>query len=672
MPPTHAPARRRRWQVTLIIGLFFVAVAAAAAGGWWYARESPPHQGPIVLIAADQLSPGSLSAYGAARAPNPDIDALSNDAVVFDQAYAHGLQLLPSYASLLTGQLPFQHGVRDDAGFALKPEARTLAEVLKNRGFNTGAAVSSFLLRRETGVAQGFNFFDAEIPVEERRQPAIERSGTATIDAAERWARLQANQRYFLMVQVPATDADLAVRRISDLLHERKLYDAATIVLIGDRPPAPTDGSLDEASLRIPLIVKQPGGEGAGRRVALAVQQVDLLPTLLDFVRAPLPGSLRGHSLRSLLDNEDATVAPRALYAEWLLPYFRFGGRPIVTASGDADRTIEGPAMIAAAEEDRLAMAGYLPGLYPPGAPNDDLTDAQQQAITQAHRQAALLAGDRKFSGAIRVLQDVAARHPDLAQIHYQLGLLLMRSGRIDEAIQEFRVAADLRPDAIDIPMGLADALLHVGRTADAAVEADAAVMLATMVPAPRAAAAHAIAARVALAQKDADAAMRHAAAAEKADPTLPMQNYVRGRLFFDEGKFDEAVAPFEDAANAARKSGAALPDLHLYLGETLTQLERPGDAEPEFREELRAFPHNLQAYASLAMLYRASDRDAEVEDVLDELVESTSTPEGYAMAARLWTALGERSRAEALRSDARTRFRGDPSLVLLGRDGRR
>jgi len=562
--------------------------------------------------------------------------------------------------------------VRDDGGFALKPEVRTLAEVLKNRGFNTGAAVSSFLLRRETGMAQGFNFFDGEIPTEERREPAIERSGDATIDAAERWARLQANQRYFLMVQVPAADADLAVRRISDLLHERKLYDAATILLVGDRPAASPDGSLDEASLRIPLVVKQPEGEGAGRRVALAVQQVDVVPTILDFVRAPFPGGLRGHSLRSILDNENAKLAPRPLYAEWLLPYFRFGGRPIVTASADGDRPIEGPGLIAAAEEDRLAMAGYLPGLYPPGAPNDDLTDAQQQAISQAHRQAAMLAGDRKFSGAIRVLQDVAARHPDLAQIHYQLGLLLMRSGRIDEAIQEFRVAADLRPDAIDIPMGLADALLHVGRTADAATEADAAVMLAATAPSPRAAAAHAMAARVALAQKDAEAATRHAAAAEKAEPALPMQNYVRGRLLFDEGKFDDALGPFEDAANAMRKSGAALADLHLYLGETLTRLERPSDAEPEFREELRAFPHNLQAYASLAMLYRANDRDADVEDVLDELVESTSTPEGYAMAARLWTALGERSRAEALRSDARTRFRGDPSLVLLGRDGRR
>jgi tetratricopeptide (TPR) repeat protein len=196
--------------------------------------------------------------------------------------------------------------------------------------------------------------------------------------------------------------------------------------------------------------------------------------------------------------------------------------------------------------------------------------------------------------------------------------------------------------------------------------------MLASSAPASRIAAAHVIAARVALAQKDADLAEKHAAAAEKADPDLPMQNFVRGRLLYDEGKFDEALGPFEDAANASRKSGVAINDLHLYLGDTLNRLDRASEAEPEFREELRAFPHNLEAYASLAMLYGATDRDADVEDVLDELVESTSTPEGYAMAARLWTALGERSRAEALRSDARTRFRGDPSLVLLGRDGRR
>ncbi len=71
-------------------------------------------------------------------------------------------------------------------------------------------------------------------------------------------------------------------------------------------------------------------------------------------------------------------------------------------------------------------------------------------------------------------------------------------------------------------------------------------------------------------------------------------------------------------------------------------------------------------------MLYRASNRDADVEDVLNELVAATPTPESYAVAARLWTIVGDPKRADALRSDARARFRGDPSLALLGKDARR
>jgi tetratricopeptide (TPR) repeat protein len=666
------PAAGRSWQAVLILSVFLIAVVAAAAGGWWYARESPPHQGPIVLISVDRLPPRELGVYGASRSNTPAIDALAADAVVFDQAYTHSLQVLPAHASLFTGQLPFQHGVRDDGGFILKEDARTLAEMLKNRGFNTGGTVSSFLLRRDTGIAQGFTFFDADIPEGPRHAPVIERSGEQTIDAAEKWARLQSNQRYFLMMQVDASSADMAVRRVTDLLRERKLYDSATVMLVGDRSTTDPGDGFDESALRVPLLLKQPDSQGAGRHVSALVQQIDLVPTILDFVRAPIPGTVRGHSLRTIIDSERAELAPRPLYAEWLLPYFRFGGRPVHAGGSDGERPIEGPGLIAAADEDRLAMAGYLPGLFPPGPPNAELTDAEQRAITESHRQAALLAGDRQFSGAIRLLQDIVASHPDLAPVHYQLGLLLTRSGRTDEAIAEFRTAGDLRPDAIDVPLALADALLHMGRPDDAQIEAEAAVTLAGSSTPLRAAAAHVMAARAALAQQDEDAALKHAAAAEKADATLPMEKFVRGRLLYDEAKFEEALPLFEDAVSTTRKSGAALADLHLYLGETLTRLDRTGEAEPEFRDELRAFPHNMQAYASLAMLYRAADRDADIEDVLGELVESTSTPEGYAMAAKLWTQLGERSRAEALRSDARARFRGDPSLVLLGREGRR
>src|SRR5919109_4390053 len=164
MRPSATTAAARRWQVTLIFTIFAVAVAAAAGAGWWYARESTPHQGPIVLISVDGLRPASLHAYGGSGEARPAIDALAADAVVFERAYAHSPLTLPSHASLLAGRLPFEHGVRDEAGFTLDEETRSMAELLRSRGFETGGAVSSFLLRPASGLAQGFSFFDAELP----------------------------------------------------------------------------------------------------------------------------------------------------------------------------------------------------------------------------------------------------------------------------------------------------------------------------------------------------------------------------------------------------------------------------------------------------------------------------------------------------------------------------
>jgi len=74
----HKPASRR-WQAALILTLFGIAVAAAAFGGWWYARESPPHQGPIVLVSVTGLGARELTAYGSTRSSSSAIDALAED-----------------------------------------------------------------------------------------------------------------------------------------------------------------------------------------------------------------------------------------------------------------------------------------------------------------------------------------------------------------------------------------------------------------------------------------------------------------------------------------------------------------------------------------------------------------------------------------------------------------
>ena len=100
--------------------------------------------------------------------------------------------------------------------------------------------------------------------------------------------------------------------------------------------------------------------------------------------------------------------------------------------------------------------------------------------------------------------------------------------------------------------------------------------------------------------------------------------------------------------------------------------LERTEDAEAAFRSEISAFPRDPRAYLSLATLYQ-STKPEEVESVLDDLIEAVPTPEVYGLVAMALTNAGNAKRADAIRADARVRFRDDPSLARgLARGARR
>ena len=125
---------------------------------------------------------------------------------------------------------------------------------------------------------QGFSFFDAKQPdpaVEDT--PRAERSGIDTFAAARTWIEQQRSQRYFLFLQVDARSANASLGGLVETLKRTGRYDSATIVFTADHG----DGDpslLDDTTLRVPLIIKQPAAAGAGRRVEAAVQHIDLLP----------------------------------------------------------------------------------------------------------------------------------------------------------------------------------------------------------------------------------------------------------------------------------------------------------------------------------------------------------------------------------------------------------
>ena len=131
---------------------------------------------------------------------------------MFEHAYSHSPQTLPAHAALLSGRLPFENGVRDDDGAPVKSGERLLPQMLRDRGYATAAVVSSHLLRKETGIGQGFEYFDAELPRRARTREASERR------VAERWLASNGSTRAFLFLHLnePHTPytASRTVRRI--------------------------------------------------------------------------------------------------------------------------------------------------------------------------------------------------------------------------------------------------------------------------------------------------------------------------------------------------------------------------------------------------------------------------------------------------------------------------
>src|SRR3954471_7271506 len=121
----------RRIRFALIILFAALGTSLAAVGGWRYARASAPVSGPIILISIDTLRADHLPAYGYRKVKTPAIDALAADGVVFDRAYSHAPQTLPAHISLLSGRLPFETGVRDNVGFAVKESERLLPQLLR-------------------------------------------------------------------------------------------------------------------------------------------------------------------------------------------------------------------------------------------------------------------------------------------------------------------------------------------------------------------------------------------------------------------------------------------------------------------------------------------------------------------------------------------------------------
>ncbi|MFH1279109.1 MAG: sulfatase [Candidatus Eisenbacteria bacterium] len=164
----------RGFTLRLVVGILFLLAAANSAAYINYTKNFP-RGANVVLVTAGSIRPDHLEAYGYLRRTSPTFDRLASEGILFTRAFTVSPREHPSLASILTGRSPSTHGVRR-VWDPLPPAEVTLAEILSDKGYATGAFVGIPFPEGASGLDQGFDQFveGQDLTAEARTREAIE------------------------------------------------------------------------------------------------------------------------------------------------------------------------------------------------------------------------------------------------------------------------------------------------------------------------------------------------------------------------------------------------------------------------------------------------------------------------------------------------------------------
>jgi arylsulfatase A-like enzyme/Flp pilus assembly protein TadD len=319
---------QKRWLIAIAALAILIVVAAIALRR----RQGPPD---VLLITIDTLRADALGFAGNQRVRTPYLDSLAARGTLFTNAHAHNVVTLPSHTNILTGLYPYQHGIRDNAGFTLDPRHPTLAAMLRAAGYTTAAFVSAFPLDSRFGLNAGFDVYDDKY--REGSNPldfvVQERPAEETLTAARTWYDSVPNKKKFVWIHLydphAPYDPPSPFReqyRDAPYLGEVAYVDAqlsrflqpwleshpnTLVVITGDHGEALGDHGEQthglfayESTLKIPLIIIDPGQQP--RKDAEYVRHIDLVPTILQRLGVRIPPALPGHPLLPGAGNSDS------------------------------------------------------------------------------------------------------------------------------------------------------------------------------------------------------------------------------------------------------------------------------------------------------------------------------------------------------------------------------
>jgi N-sulfoglucosamine sulfohydrolase len=274
----------------------------------------------ILLLISDDHSADDLGIVGKGRPHTPALDALAASGVRFVNAYASSPQCSPSRAALITGRSSHATGT-SRLHSALTSEYETILESLKKSGYYVGAY-------RKVHLGESFqsrwNFFgDDNVPFDKffRERPHDKpfflwigfhdphrpyKQGAfsplhnpADVTVPGFLPDNDAVRKDLVNYYDAISRMDSDVGKILNLLDSEKLKENTLVIFCGDNgmPFPGAKGTLYDAGVRVPLIMRWPGKIQSGQVKRDVVSLVDIAPTILNAASSSALPKLEGQNL---------------------------------------------------------------------------------------------------------------------------------------------------------------------------------------------------------------------------------------------------------------------------------------------------------------------------------------------------------------------------------------
>ncbi len=664
---------------------------------------------PVIVISIDTLRADRLPAWGYEGVKTPNIDRLRSDGILYRNAYSQVPLTLPSHVSMLTGLLPAEHGVRDNLGYRFAPrETGSLPQSLKQRGYATGAAVSSYVLRGTTGLRELFDWYDDPIAFTPGSDlGSIQRAGAETIASAQQWISQRGAAPFFLFLHLfePHTPysppepfrsatsnpydgeiayADSLIGKFLDELRSSGVYDRAIVILMSDHGEGLGDHGEREhgifvyrEAIHVPLLVKLPKNSSAGATVENPVGLVDLFPTVLSLLGEQPSAKLAGVAL---LGSAAKPVVPRRIFSESIYPRLHLGWSDTRSLIDGGQHYIDAPRSELydlaadpseqnniAAEERRAAasfrdeIARFEKKLTAPGA-------ASAEEVAKLAALGYISAPASSLTGELPDAKDRIAQYEQFRAAKDAIAL-----GNAQNAIQTLRDVLAGNPKFTDAQLELARAYEATRQDREAAevwrnllasnpaLTEQAAIGVATallnlgqlndarkhaeLALTANPGAAHLLLGRIALAAKTPVIAQKHARDAARDTHYAPQAALLLSESLLAAGPRNAAEA-LRVLDELKAKGGAPVRGLETARASALMRMSRTAEAIDALRAEIRLQPQNPDPYRRLAAIHLLQKDVPAAETVFGELVSANPSPGNYRAAAETLAHFGYRDAA--------------------------